>query len=75
MSTRQPKLIEAPKDDRIPINERCFLRQTDGCVVVFLRGQPVLSYDTDDVAARRLAIVQLAESKVASQRTSPGASA
>jgi len=68
MSTRQAELIELPKDNgRIAINERCFLRQTDGCIVVFLRGQPIFCYDTDDVAARRLAIVQLAESKVASQ--------
>jgi len=67
MNTNQPNLIEPPQDNRIPVNGRCFLRQTDGYIVVFVREQPIFSYDTDDVAARRLAIVQLAESKVASQ--------
>lgn len=63
----QPELIEPPPDDRIPINGRCFLRQTDGCVVVFVKGQPIFFYDADDIAAERLAMVQLVESKVASK--------
>lgn len=67
MDTNQSEPIEAPTDDHIPINDRCFLRQTDDYVVVFVRGQPILSYDADDVAAKRLAMIQLAESKVASQ--------
>jgi len=67
METNQPNLIEPPRDDRIRINGRCVLRQTDGYIVVFVRGEPIFSYDIDDLAARRLAIVQLAESKMASQ--------
>ena len=67
MNTKQPELIEPLPDDRIPINGRCFLRETDGCVVLFITGQAVFSYDADDIAAKRLAMIQLAETKVASQ--------
>lgn len=67
MNACQTELTKPLQDDRIAVNERCFLRQTDGCAVVFVKGEVVFSYDTDDVAARRLAMIQLVESKVASK--------
>lgn len=68
MKHEQPELIEPTKDDdRIPINGRCFLRMVDGYVIVFVKGQPIFSFDSDDVAAKRLVMVQLAESKNASK--------
>jgi transposase len=67
MHTTQPELIEPLSDDRIPINTRCFLRLTDDCVVVFVRGLPIFSYDANDLAAKRIVMVQLAELKVASK--------
>jgi transposase len=67
MNACQTELTKPLQDDRIVINERCVLRQTDGCAVVFVKGEVVFSYDADDVAARRLAMIQLVESKVASK--------
>lgn len=69
MGSNQTELLEQSTDlDRTQINARCFLRTTDGCVVVHVHSQPVLSYDTHDAAASRLAMVQLAESGVANQQ-------
>jgi transposase len=68
METGQRELIAPSEVDRIQINARCFLRSTDGCIVVCVHGQPVLSYDADDTAACRLAMVQLAEAGIANQK-------
>jgi transposase len=68
MSATQLDLIEPRQDDRTVINGRCFLRQTDGWMVLFVNGQPVFSYDVNDVAASRLAMVQLVVSKAAQQQ-------
>ena len=67
MNASQTELTKPLQDGRIAVGERCFLRQTDGCVVVFVKGQVVFSYDADDVAARRLIMVQLVDSEVASK--------
>jgi len=67
MNAHQTELTKPLQDDRIAINERCVLRQTDGCAIVFVKGEVVFSYDTDDIAAKRLAMIQLVESKAASK--------
>ncbi|MCK5556870.1 MAG: helix-turn-helix domain-containing protein, partial [Candidatus Hydrogenedentes bacterium] len=67
MNACQTELTKPLQNDRIAINERCVLRQTDGCAVVFVKGEVVFSYDADDIAAKRLAMIQLVESKAASK--------
>ncbi len=69
MSPTQVDLIEPQQDDDFtPINERCFLRRTDGWMVLFVNGQPIFSYDVNDLAASRLAMVQLVVSEAAQQQ-------
>ena len=62
MDSSQIVLIDEPQDEhRTPVNSNCFLSEIDGCMVVVVRGQPVFSFDANDVAAKRLAMVQLVE--------------
>jgi len=68
MPLKQMELIELDNVDRIQINGRCHLRRTNGCIAVFVHNQLVLSYDANDVAASRLAMVQLAESGAAKKQ-------
>ena len=67
MSNPPCELFDQPEDDRTAVNGDCVVRRTDQWVVVLVKGLPVFSYETDDVAAMRLAMVQLVESKIASQ--------
>jgi transposase len=53
--------------DRVQVGVDCYIQQADGCICVFVRNQLMLSYDANDVAASRLAMVQLAESGVATK--------
>lgn len=69
MNPTNIELVEAPQDThRTPINGSCFLTKVDGCVLVVVRNQPIFSFDDGDVAAERLAMVQLVESGAASQQ-------
>jgi transposase len=55
-------------DGRTTINEHCWLYNTNSCVAVFVNGVVLLTYDEDDIAAKRLAMVQLVESSAATQQ-------
>ena len=46
------------------VNHRCQVTTVDGVVVIFVDGAAWMSFDEDDVACRRLAMVQLADRAV-----------
>lgn len=46
------------------VNRRCQVNTVEGIIVVFVDGAAWMSFDEDDVACRRLAMVQLAERAV-----------
>ena len=52
------------KKGAVHVNHRCKITTVGGVVVVFVDGAAWMTFDEDDVACRRLAIVQLAERAV-----------
>lgn len=67
MKNQELSLPEPSPNGRIYINQDCWLLNEDGCVTVFVKWFPLLSYDADDHAMARMVMVMLAESKVATQ--------
>jgi transposase len=67
MSTLPLQLQELPLDGIKVINNDCYLRNTDGIMVLFVKDIPLITYDIDDIATTRLVMVQLVELKLATQ--------
>lgn len=67
MITKELPIVSPPSDGRTFVNHDCWFQNTEGCIVVFVKGITIHSYDVDDEASARLVMVQLVELKVATQ--------